>query len=240
MRIAGPGYTNLPNNTPTALIDHTTWYNTGIGDEREMILLEKGPNLNPWTVTNSIFDKQATGTHTIVNIKELADTADQHDSSLCLWQYNKVAWNSGIVVDTITMDPQFADPANGDFTLPSNSPLLTFGTDGGPIGDPRWVGNATAIEDRGTNVPLTISLKQNYPNPFNPSTKITFTLDKAQMADLIIYNLLGQEVTRLVHGNLTAGTHTINFDASNLPSGVYIYRLSTQSRQISKKMVLLK
>ncbi len=98
---------------------------------------------------------------------------------------------------------------------------------------------ATAVENE-KSVPKVFSLSQNYPNPFNPSTQITFSLDKSETANLTVYNMLGQKVATLVNGNLSAGEHTVNFSADNLSSGIYIYQLSTGSRIISKKMMLLK
>ena len=84
------------------------------------------------------------------------------------------------------------------------------------------------------------SLSQNYPNPFNPSTEIKFTLNKEGVTTLRVYNVLGQAVATLVNEHLTAGAYSIPFDASNLPSGTYLYTLNVEGRQISKKMMLLK
>ncbi len=74
LRVAGPGESSWYNHTAGAYIDHTTWYNVGISDPREMILLEKGPNQNPWTVQNSIFQKQTSDSKTVINIKDLVDS----------------------------------------------------------------------------------------------------------------------------------------------------------------------
>ncbi len=98
---------------------------------------------------------------------------------------------------------------------------------------------ATGVENE-KSVPKVFSLSQNYPNPFNPSTQITFSLDKSETANLTVYNMLGQKVATLINGNLSAGEHTVNFSADNLSSGIYIYQLSSGSRIISKKMMLLK
>lgn len=86
---------------------------------------------------------------------------------------------------------------------------------------------------------------QNYPNPFNPTTTIKFALKQDAMVNLKIYNILGQEVATLVNGHLTAGLKTINFNAANLASGVYIYRLEVVGQDggkfvNTKKMMLLK
>ncbi len=137
-RIGGSTYTLLPDNTPEVTIDHTTWNNIGISDPREILLLEKGPNARPWSVTNSIFSGQVGKTRTVINLKEMTDSTLATISNTCLWDIGKINWLGHTVHDTITMNPQFKNADEGNFTLPDSSVLLTFGTDGGPIGDPRW------------------------------------------------------------------------------------------------------
>ncbi len=91
------------------------------------------------------------------------------------------------------------------------------------------------------HLPERFSLYQNYPNPFNPTTTLHFELRQAGKATLIVYNVLGQEVARLLSNEwLAAGVHQIRFDGSNLPSGIYIYSLLSDVRVASKKMVLMK
>jgi len=84
------------------------------------------------------------------------------------------------------------------------------------------------------------TLEQNYPNPFNPSTSITFTIPKAELTTLTIYDMLGKEVTQLLNGILNEGNHSIDFNASGLPSGIYFYRLKSGSFILTKKMLVLK
>ena len=90
------------------------------------------------------------------------------------------------------------------------------------------------------NIPNGYSLKQKYPNPFNPSTKIAFGLPQRSNVSLNVFNALGEQVAELVNGTLEAGTHTYNFDASDLTSGIYIYSLQTDAGIISNKMTLIK
>ena len=89
-------------------------------------------------------------------------------------------------------------------------------------------------------VPESVVLYQNYPNPFNPTTSISFELNKAQDVSLVVYNLLGQKVLTLVNDRLESGQHRININASNLASGIYMYRLITNSQSLTKKMTLIK
>jgi hypothetical protein len=99
----------------------------------------------------------------------------------------------------------------------------------------------TGLEENSSIVlPLSYSLSQNYPNPFNPSTKIKFTLPKAETVKLQVYNPLGQMVGNMVEDKLQAGSHEFEFNAGHLPSGVYFYRLQTGDYLDVKKMILLK
>ncbi len=240
IRVSGKGESTFTDKTPVTLIDHTTWYNIGINDPREIILLEKAPAPdNSFTVTNSIFAKQVSGPgKTMVNVKELNPGVGKIHH-IAYWDIGDVKWASNDVHDTLRTDPNFADPENGDFTIPNGSPLLTFGTNGGAIGDPRWTKNAVGVEDEQI-APLQYSLKQNYPNPFNPSTQIKYSLKNDGFVTIKIYNLLGKEIATLINGYETSGEHTINFNAQNLTSGIYFYSINSNEFNATKKMILLK
>ena len=89
-------------------------------------------------------------------------------------------------------------------------------------------------------IPAEFSLKQNYPNPFNPSTKIGFTLPSESNVKISIYNLIGQKVAEVVNSKFTAGNHSIDFNGSNLSSGIYLYKIEAGSFSSVKKMQLIK
>jgi hypothetical protein len=89
-------------------------------------------------------------------------------------------------------------------------------------------------------LPGSFSLEQNYPNPFNPATKITFDIPSKENVTLKVFNILGQEVTTLVNNELDAGRYTVDFNASSLASGMYIYKITAGNYQDSKKMTLIK
>ncbi len=89
-------------------------------------------------------------------------------------------------------------------------------------------------------VPSEFSLHQNYPNPFNPSTNIGYTLAEKVDVELSIYNMLGQKVATVVNQTQEAGSYSINWQAGNLSSGVYIYRLTTGDKSFTKRMMLIK
>ncbi len=90
------------------------------------------------------------------------------------------------------------------------------------------------------NIPDKFELSQNYPNPFNPTTKIQFNIPTAGNVKLIVYNLLGQNIKTLVSEFKESGTHSVNFDAPELTSGVYIYKLESGGFTQTRKMILLK
>lgn len=89
-------------------------------------------------------------------------------------------------------------------------------------------------------VPLTYELSQNFPNPFNPTTNIRFSIPEQANVKITVYTVLGQEVATLVNQSMEAGVHKINFNASNLNSGVYYYRIKTDKFTAVKKMMLVK
>ena len=99
--------------------------------------------------------------------------------------------------------------------------------------------NVVSIEDS-IAVPVTFSLHQNYPNPFNPGTTIRYALPAPTRVSLKVFDVLGKEVAVLVNQTQHAGIHTVAFDATPLPSGVYFYRIETDHNSSVKKMLLLK
>lgn len=104
------------------------------------------------------------------------------------------------------------------------------------------------IQNINGEIPKEFNLYQNYPNPFNPLTKIKYDLPKNSNVTIVVYDLLGREVTKLVNNEFkTAGRYEINWNAVNYASGVYIYRIhvrqagsSTVDYVSTKKMVLVK
>ncbi|MFW6347911.1 MAG: T9SS type A sorting domain-containing protein, partial [Cyclonatronaceae bacterium] len=125
--------------------------------------------------------------------------------------------------------------------------------DGSPAMNPEFAGERfTLTIDPGTTtsapvdgeLPAEIALKQNYPNPFNPATQIAYDLPESSEVSLEVFNVQGQRVATLVDGRQNAGSHTLSFDAADLASGVYLYRLRVSgeagSQVITRKMTLIK
>ena len=110
------------------------------------------------------------------------------------------------------------------------------------------LGKWAIVEDSGNKtIPENYSLSNNYPNPFNPVTQIDFALPDDGYTKLIIYDLRGREIARLVDKNLSAGYHHVKWNAAESASGIYFYRLEVTGRRSApptfvkiKKMVLLK
>ena len=109
----------------------------------------------------------------------------------------------------------------------------------------RFVTASVVSVSNDQDIPTSYALGQNYPNPFNPSTKISYSIpinnrSETQEVKLTIYDVLGKEIAILVNKEQKAGYYETQFDASNLTSGVYFYRLQVGSFNESKKMILLK
>lgn len=99
----------------------------------------------------------------------------------------------------------------------------------------------TEVEEASTRVPMSYALYQNYPNPFNPQTTISYSLPQASTVTLKVYDLIGREVAVLMQNERKGlGNYEISFDASNLSSGVYFYKLQTERFIETKQMVLVK
>jgi len=101
-------------------------------------------------------------------------------------------------------------------------------------------GTVVGVEDEFVNLPEVFELEQNYPNPFNPTTKITYSLAENSKVSLKIYDVLGREIVTLVNKEQMQGKYEVEFNASNLSSGLYIYSLKTDKFSASKKMMLIK
>ncbi|MEJ2544861.1 MAG: T9SS type A sorting domain-containing protein [Calditrichaceae bacterium] len=144
----------------------------------------------------------------------------------------------------------------------NNADYQTAAMGGFPLGDLNWypdqlpvweaqretewdfintkLSGVDAIKNISTTLPVEYVLKQNYPNPFNPTTNIEYSVPVTGQVSLKVYNTLGQLVATLQNGNQKAGSYMATFDANNLASGVYIYKLQAGDVSISKKLILMK
>lgn len=101
-------------------------------------------------------------------------------------------------------------------------------------------GELVSTDEEFENIPTEFSISQNYPNPFNPTTQISYSIKEHGFVRLKVYDLLGAEVATLVNETKESGYHSVEFNASELPSGVYIYTLQAGDFISSKKMILMK
>ena len=102
------------------------------------------------------------------------------------------------------------------------------------------INTIVGVEPIAKEVPAEYKLFQNYPNPFNPSTNIRYQVSNNGFVTLKIYDVLGKEISTLVNEKHVAGTYEVAFNATQYPSGVYFYKLTTDRYTDTKKMILLK
>ena len=125
-----------------------------------------------------------------------------------------------------------------------NSVHFTDNNTGWTVGDGGTILKTTnggvKVINTSTEVPSKYFLEQNYPNPFNPTTQIRFDIKQSSYAKLIVYDILGKEISTLVNEKLSAGSYEVNWNGSGYPSGVYFYKLITDGYSDVKKMILNK
>jgi hypothetical protein len=145
----------------------------------------------------------------------------------------------GAGVDSVEVDSvwQWA-PLTDIEGLPRPRPLGTH-PDMGAFEDQFSVPVGVALRNSGDG-PLKFGLDQNYPNPFNPTTKIQFTIANRQLTIVKVFDLVGREVATVVNEVKDPGSYTVQFDGSNLASGVYFYRLETGNFVQTRKLVVLR
>lgn len=140
-----------------------------------------------------------------------------------------ISYNSGEVPDTawivISLIDTLSSTVTGSIAL---------------IDDLELSGSATGIVGNGNAVVSQYILEQNFPNPFNPSTTIEFFLPETVPVQLTIFNQLGEQVASLINHNLLAGVHRFEWQAGDLPSGIYYYKLNAGNFSNTKKLILLK
>jgi len=152
-------------------------------------------------------------------------------------------WNGGLYRSTSNGEQwsrihEAGIPSRLKGIVVSSGGTLFVGTRG--YGAFRSVQSVLTVGAEHNGIPRYIDLRQNYPNPFNPSTTIRFSIPWSAEVSLKIFNLLGEEVATLVSGLKDAGTHTVQWDATGHPSGVYFYRLRAGEFIETKKLILMR
>ena len=102
------------------------------------------------------------------------------------------------------------------------------------------IGGSVGVEQVNNSIPENIQLYQNFPNPFNPITNIHYSISESGNVKIVIYDLLGQEIRTIVNEKMNAGNYIVNFDGSDLSSGIYYYSLESNGKKLTREMLLMK
>lgn len=214
-------------------------YNTSVQevDLSEMYLTDNPDNLTKWKFPSQTII--AAGEHLLIWCDEDQDQDGLHTNFKLNGGGEFVAFvdRDGLTInDSLTYPAQTADIAYGRYPDGVNSFVFMD-----PTPEARNKNIVTSAEDV---LPLEFSLSQNYPNPFNPTTNIDYSIPVQTHASsvatkLVVYDIMGKEIALLVYEEKIPGRYRVTFDASELASGVYFYRLTAGGNVISKKMVLL-
>jgi len=239
---SGKGYLYQEFHTPTAVYQADFWIYPDSEDFDQLIEF-----LADWPSTDVVF-------HNIIRFSPDNFSSRSYDSLIVLpGAVQAFTWNHL----SITSDE------SGDLKIYLNDELYFSFNNPEPIpveylvfGDLRTDANygtvyydavtivdspgASNIPNKTDKIPDTYNLGQNYPNPFNPLTVINFQLPKSNYVELAIYNMLGQKIATLVSARKEAGNHSVQYNAQNLPSGLYYYRIKAGKFSQIKKMILLK
>lgn len=163
-------------------------------------------------------------------------TDDTSASGFGLSSSGEKVWledTSSVVIDSVAFPAMAETQSYGRYPDGSGNlqllPVITRG----------FANSITDIKEGDIN-PSAYSLRQNYPNPFNPSTTINYTIPVSGFVTLKVYNVLGKEVGTIVNGVKEAGTHSVNFSASGLSSGVYFYKLTAGNFSSTRKFIVTK
>ena len=187
--------------------------------------------------------------YTVYNIThETGHTIGSHHTHSCLWPGGPIdtCYQPEGGCYTGPIKPRVGTIMSYCFANGSVNFSLGFGTLPGNQVRARY--NAApcliGITQLGTEIPQMFLLEQNYPNPFNPSTNIKFSVppnnERASTVKIIVYDVSGKEIARLVEQELQPGNYSVDFDASGLPSGVYFYKMISGNFSYSRKMILIK
>jgi hypothetical protein len=188
---------------------------------------------------------------TIFEVRTINDLPGQWISSLCFG----INCFSPLLDSAATTPDFFTDPLDPGDTLITSLHVTALQNEGTAnvqiqIGTFRNPEVRTTIDFVATTIPTAVEdeivtvenyyLAQNYPNPFNPSTKINYGIEKAGEVEITVYNILGNKIATLVDGMKSAGNHSVSFNASNLSSGIYFYKIVTNEFVQTRKMILEK
>lgn len=186
----------------------------------EMVVLNRSQVVGSNFDLDDIEIRKISAPYPWLNLTEQTGFAVEGGSSSTTLQFTTVGVSAGTY--TSSMRVRTNDPQNQEYSVPIT---LTV---------------ANVVSNEPGDAPTEISLSQNFPNPFNPQTTISYSLTNPGEISLAVYNIQGQKVATLFEGVQQAGEFDVLFDATNLSSGIYIYRLQTAREVITRQMALIK
>ena len=223
--------------------------NSGLAHDWIMAFAVSGSNIFAGTLTNGVYISTDNGSHWSAADSGLGESAGGlsfavSDTNLFVSTGPVYGHDIGGVFHSTDNGTTWAG-ANSGFpfnltvwTLAVNSTYIFAQTGSGV-----WRRALSDIDNVGSapsHLPTNFTLRQNFPNPFNPTTTISFSIPARSATSLKVFDVLGREVTTLVSGELEAGSYTQQWNAINIPSGVYLYRLRSGALSAAKKLLLLK
>lgn len=198
-------------------------------------ILPKGSLESPVSLVNTFLTKDMNGqSNEVLKLNTIFAAPNMEETTFSVKEVTSTNISYTVENNEVHIDWKSTAANNVEFEVKASN---KFGSEQVIISYKRAV--ITSLDDNNELV-NTIELAQNYPNPFNPTTAIAFNLPQATQVNLSVYNMAGQKVATLVNGVQAAGQNTVQFNASNLPSGVYVYRLVTAGNVLTKKMTLVK
>ena len=222
--------------TPTGFIDRCTM--DDLGDIHGHVQVDNA--FHTLTVSNSILSNQQQWSQPAIYFLEPMTEKVIAVENTNFWQCgppNELVggnqWIGYEFKDSMNINPGYRDAAAGDFTLAENSPLLTAGTDGGPIGDPRWVQNLSG----NSNLQVPDKIMNIYPNPFRNKTNIAYTVNENAFVSIVIYNLWGEMITSLKSEYMSPGNYVSTWVAGTLLPGIYICSIAIGNKNENIKIV---
>ncbi|MEO8514244.1 MAG: T9SS type A sorting domain-containing protein [Ignavibacteria bacterium] len=244
VRLAFNGGTNMTGSM--TYLRNYTLNAAGDVDVKSQNTLTGGYYTNSWTSSYLEFTSD-TATSCDIQAVKLAPNKFKYAYSLrggrCFYTANTSpnTYYPRMMVNNIPAGEGYGRVRAGYRVTSSDSCLAVWsGNTGGGLYSTYGCTDYTAVVPNSNEVPTEYALKQNYPNPFNPVTNIKFSVPQASFVKLVVYDITGKEVAKLVNNNMTAGSYTVDFNASGLSSGVYFYRIDTDGFSDVKKMMLIK
>jgi len=243
---AGTGYPGISNGVYLSTNNGTTWNQTSLTNINVYSLAVNGNSIFAGTSFDGIYISTNNGTtwnQTSLNNQAVWSFAFNGNyiiaatglpNSIYVSSDNGTSWiirNDGIPYNTLVYA----------LCLLNNNIYAGTGYNSNTNGVyKRPLGELTSIKAISNSVPQQFSLSQNYPNPFNPTTKINFNIPKTGFVSLTMYDALGRKVETLINQQMNPGSYSMDFNGSELTSGVYFYRLQSADFTDVKKLVLLK